>query len=311
MKNIFFSILFVCSSLYTTAQESVYIWRKDGKVDKYQIAGLDSISLVGPSSEEPNPVNPTPDEPQQITMYVRGDNMDMDGPCAYEWKDNMGPNGGGVLCYPKELTSNPNERHPVVIFCPGGGEKPSTQPVLIKRLASMGFIVYSQPSTWDGVDAKKAFDWIEQMNNDPAARFYNKLNMERVGICGHSQGGVMAESCANMDARVATLMLMNSGDFEHDGAIKLTIPTGFITGHTDMAYDNATGDYGNSQNIAPMWLGIKGDEGHGYGPWGGVPTVVAWMRWHLCGEEFRRADFLTNGGAYCNANGWETKFKNW
>lgn len=301
MKTIFKSVAFVAclmSSANSFSQDSLYVCKKDGSFVSYAIGNVDSISFARPVSKEKR-------------FFLYGDNVEMDGPVKFNWDENVGPGGNGVLAYPAELSDDPDVVHPVAIFCPGGGETPNSQPKLPRRLASMGFVVFSQPSTWSGDDSKKAFDWLEQMNNDPSSQFYGKLNMQRVAICGHSQGGVMAEDCANKDKRVAVLMLLNSGNFDHNGAVNLTIPVGFITGHTDMAYDNSVGDYNNAGNKAPMWLGIKGNEGHGYGPWDGAGCCIAWIRWHLCGETQRRNDFLENGGTYCNANGWETKFKNW
>lgn len=303
LKNITIAASIVTSST-VFAQDKIYVCKKDGSYVEYAISDIDSISLIKPALQEQPPV-------KEKSFFLYGDNVDDNGPLAFNWDENVGPSGNGVVAYPKELSNDPNVLHPVAIFCPGGGETPNSQPTIPKRLASMGFVVYSQPSTWDGNDAKKAFDWLEQMNNDPSARFYGKLNMERVAICGHSQGGVMAEDCANKDSRVAVLMLLNSGSFSHDGATNLTIPTGFITGHTDMAYDNAVGDYGNSANKAPMWLGIKGNEGHGYGPWGGSNCCVAWIRWHLCGETKWQKEFMEGGGKFNRAGGWEVSTKNW
>ena len=229
LKNITIAASIVTSST-VFAQNTIYVCKKDGSYVEYAISDIDSISLIKPESQVQPPV-------KEKSFFLYGDNVDDNGPLAFNWDENVGPSGNGVVAYPKELSNDPNVLHPVAIFCPGGGETPNSQPTIPKRLASMGFVVYSQPSTWDGNDAKKAFDWLEQMNNDPSARFYGKLNMERVAICGHSQGGVMAEDCANKDSRVAVLMLLNSGSFSHDGATNLTIPTGFITGHTDMTRD--------------------------------------------------------------------------
>ena len=295
----------LASAVTLFAQGSFYVCKKDGTYVEYAISDIDSVSFNKPEKQEIQ-------QPIEKTFFLYGDNVDYDGPLQYNWDEKVGPSGNGVLAYPKEMSNDPNVLHPVAIFCPGGGETPNSQPTIPKRLASMGFVVFSQPSTWSGDDAIKAFDWLEQMNNDPNARFYGKLNMERVAICGHSQGGVMAQDCASKDKRVAVLMLLNSGSFDaHSGSANLTIPTGIITGHTDMAYDNAVGDFNYPANKAPMWLGIKGNEGHGYGPWGGSNCCVAWIRWHLCGETKWEKEFLHNGGKFCNANGWETKFRNW
>jgi hypothetical protein len=51
--------------------------------------------------------------------------------------------------------------------------------------------------------------------------------------------------------------------------------------------------------------------GHGSGPWDGAGTNVAWMRWHIGGENARKSDFIGTGGKYNNTGIWTTKFKNW
>lgn len=295
----------LASAVTLFAQGSIYVCKKDGTYVEYAISDIDSVSMNKPESQEIQ-------QPVEKTFFLYGDNVDYDGPLQYNWDENVGPSGKGVLAYPKEMSNDPNVVHPVAIFCPGGSESPNSQPTIPKRLASMGFVVYSEPADVDyGDGCIAAFDWLEQMNNDPNARLYGKLNMERVAICGHSQGGLKAEDCARKDKRVVVLMMLNSGSFSHNGATSLTIPVGFITGRTDIAYDNSCGDYNNSANKAPMWLGIKGDEGHGYGPWGGSNCCIAWIRWHLCGETKWQKEFMEGGGKFNSAGGWEVKTKNW
>ncbi len=38
---------------------------------------------------------------------------------------------------------------------------------------------------------------------------------------------------------------------------------------------------------------------------------VAWMRWHIGGENFRKDAFIGDGGAFNNQGIWTTQFKNW
>ena len=51
--------------------------------------------------------------------------------------------------------------------------------------------------------------------------------------------------------------------------------------------------------------------GHGSGPWDGAAANVAWMRWHLGGENSRKAEFVSAGGDYNNSGVWVTQHKNW
>jgi len=78
-----------------------------------------------------------------------------------------------------------------------------------------------------------------------------------------------------------------------------------------MERENAEADYNNPGNQGPCWLGMMAGGGHGSGPWDGASANVAWMRWHLGGENFRKDAFLGNGGDYNNSGIWTTQFKNW
>src|SRR5690606_9920318 len=74
---------------------------------------------------------------------------------------------------------------------------------------------------------------------------------------------------------------------------------------------NAQGDFNNPGNKGPVWLSMMAGGGHGSGPWDGAAANVAWMRWHIGGENSRKADFLGDGGAYNDTGIWQTDFKNW
>ena len=75
---------------------------------------------------------------------------------------------------------------------------------------------------------------------------------------------------------------------------------GIVYGEVGGEAPNAEADYHNQGVRAPACL-IKmtgNNYGHGSGPWDGIPATVAWMRWHLGGEDFRKADFVGTSGKY-------------
>jgi hypothetical protein len=110
---------------------------------------------------------------------------------------------------------------------------------------------------------------------------------------------------------VATALLDNSGSFEHNALVNLTIPVGIIYGETGQEAPNAVGDFENPGNKGPVWLAMMAGGGHGSGPWDGSGANVAWMRWHIGGENSRKDAFLGDGGAYNDTGIWKTDFKNW
>lgn len=230
-------------------------------------------------------------------------------PCI--WDKDKNRNLCRILAYPKRLSSD--KKHAVVMWGPGGGSDPKEYGGIIKRLASHGFVVVAIPqSPGDASQGKPAIDWLESKNNDPSDPLYQKLDMTKVGCSGHSMGGLESEQMLVKDKRVVTAVLNNSGAFNH--AELANVPQGktaaIVYGEGGMERPNAEGDYNNNNVKAPACLlkmtGGQGNEcyngecgwGHGSGPWGGMAATVAWMRWHLGGEDWRKDDFVGTSGKY-------------
>lgn len=93
--------------------------------------------------------------------------------------------------YPAELERG-EDAWPVVLFANGTGVAASKYKALFKHLASWGFIVLGSedPSTCTGASAEAALVWLLEQNGAPGSVFYQKVDVEHIGISGHSQGGV-------------------------------------------------------------------------------------------------------------------------
>ena len=224
-------------------------------------------------------------------------------------------NGGGILAYPEQLSTT--KKHAVVLWGPGGGTEPGAYGGIIRRLASHGFIVVATSDSPDGTGrGKPALDWLAKKNNDPNDPLYQKIDMTKVGCSGHSMGGLQSEQMLINDDRVITAVMNNSGAFNHAELTKVSTSksVAIVYGEGGMERPNAEGDYNNNNVKAPACLikmtGGQGNEcqngecgwGHGSGPWGGMAATVAWMRWHLGGEDFRKKDFVGTSGKYINGN---------
>ena len=227
--------------------------------------------------------------------------------------EHTGHDGGGILAYPEQLSND--RKHAVVVWGPGGGTEPGAYGGIIRRLASHGFVVIAlRESPGNATQAIPALNWLEKKNNDPNDPLYQKLDMTKVGCSGHSMGGLESEQALIKDDRVITAMLNNSGDLGHSAMSQVSTSKtiGIVYGEGGMERPNAEADYNNQGVKAPACLikmtGGQGNEcqqgecgwGHGSGPWGGMAATVAWMRWHLGGEDFRKADFVGTSGRYIN-----------
>ena len=282
-----------------------------------------STAEVSSSSEEAKP-----DVPK---IFLANDKEEEKNYMEVEYKTNTGWDGEGILAYPKRLTDNPDQKHAVVVWGPGGGTKPSAYEGMIRRLASHGFVVVAlKESPGNATQAIKALDWLDGLNKDSNSPLFGKLDMNTVGCSGHSMGGLESEQALIKDRRVLTAFLNNSGDWGGVGAMKVATDRtiAILYGEGGMERGNAENDYNNAKVKAPACLiqmtGGKGTEcyevapgrrecgyGHGSGSWDGMAATVAWMRWHLGGEEWRKADFVGTSGKYINGNiaGHDGKWK--
>lgn len=98
------------------------------------------------------------------------------------------------LYYPKDIASM--DKLPVVVFVNGTGVKGSKYSALQKHLASWGFITIAteEEHAWNGFSAEMCIRYLETLNtyqeDGKENAFYGKIDMDNIGITGHSQGGI-------------------------------------------------------------------------------------------------------------------------
>lgn len=104
--------------------------------------------------------------------------------------------GKYLLYYPAELEST-DKTWPVVVVANGSGCKASKYPALFEHLASWGFIVIGteEEYDWNGFASEMCVRHLIRLNeieivNDKDNPFRGKIDLNNVGITGHSQGGV-------------------------------------------------------------------------------------------------------------------------
>ncbi|MDO5638954.1 MAG: hypothetical protein Q4G28_03710 [Neisseria sp.] len=103
--------------------------------------------------------------------------------------------------YPSEL-ANSNKRYPVVVFANGSGVTYDKYEPVMRHLASWGFVVIANndKSSWSGTSSAKSLDFMIVQNQNRQSPFFNKLDLNKVGISGHSQGGVGVINAVNNHA---------------------------------------------------------------------------------------------------------------
>lgn len=205
------------------------------------------------------------------------------------------------IYYPEELEKNDKE-YPVVVVLNGTGILPKKYKALFKHLASWGFVVIGNddPSTGFGKSADETIDFIISENSNGNSILHGKLDLNNIGITGHSQGG----------AGVFTAISIMEHKDKYKTAVSLS-PTHEETAHQfGWKYDlteinipvlmlaGTTGDF-ETQAVIPlekmkeMYSKITSSKvmarrigaEHGQMLYSADGYVTAWFMWQLKGDE--------------------------
>lgn len=95
--------------------------------------------------------------------------------------------------YPTDITQA-GKSYPVIVSANGTGFPYQKYEPVLARLASFGFVVIGNDdgTSWSGLSSSQSLALLTQLNSDKNSIFFNKLNINKAGIIGHSQGGVGA-----------------------------------------------------------------------------------------------------------------------
>ena len=210
--------------------------------------------------------------------------------------------------YPEELENN-NKKYPVVIVLNGTGVLPKKYKALFKHLTSWGFIVVGNddPSTGFGKSADETIDYLKKANDDKNSILYRKIDMDNIGITGHSQGGAgVFTSISIMEHKDEYKTAVALSPTHEETAIafgwnydltKVSIPTLIIAG--------TKGDF-ETQAVIPiekmieMYNKISSskvmmrriDAEHGQMLYSADGYVTAWLMWQLQGNEEASKAFI-------------------
>lgn len=94
-----------------------------------------------------------------------------------------------TVYYPNALNSN--KKYPVIVFANGTGISASRYPVVLEHFASWGFIVVGNEdqATNSGKSTNASLAFLLSENNNKNSPLYQKIDTNKIGITGFSQGG--------------------------------------------------------------------------------------------------------------------------
>lgn len=231
--------------------------------------------------------------------------------------------GDQQIWYPTELPDS-NKTYPVIINANGTGSIASTIEPVLKHLASWGFIVVGNDDkdSRTGESSAASLDFILASNDDAKSIFKGHVDVDNVGIAGHSQGGVGAVNAAtkqpNGDTYSALFVASPTSEYWGQSSVfgpewaydpmELHIPAFAMAGTGSFDAGTATDIHATEgQGITPLWslqntfkaipddvakvIARRSDADHGDSLTSASGYMTAWFAYWLQGETEAGAAF--------------------
>ncbi|MGN0754527.1 MAG: hypothetical protein ACI4ME_08710 [Aristaeellaceae bacterium] len=219
--------------------------------------------------------------------------------------------GKYILFYPSGLTEKA-DAYPVIVISNGSGTPLSKYPAVAKHFASWGFIVIGTEERydWDGFSSEMCIRYLKRLNESKTIGeekdniFFGKIDLENVGIVGHSQGGVGVLNAVTAQPhsavfKTAVSLSPTNKEMAHNlmwdyNAAKVSIPILLVAGAgggddwvvTGEQLEEIYNDIGSDK----IMLRRK-DTVHNEVLYTANGYVTAWFMWQLQGDESAAAAF--------------------
>jgi hypothetical protein len=234
------------------------------------------------------------------------DSVDGDGPFDVTIDQNA---GGSWVFHPTDLGAD-GLKHPLFVWGTGAGAVPSQYTDHFNRMASHGFVIIAPtPAQLSARNLKDSLDWILAENERMGSTYYEKIDIDRIAMGGHSQGSISTFDQEAMEDRLKTTIHIAGGSFTGRGSSSVKTPTAYICGETDFARSNCERDFMNVGD-QPTFFSILTGVDHVQCARQALPGMIAWLRWHLAGETERAAQFTGPDGEFFQGI-WVSETKNW
>lgn len=238
-----------------------------------------------------------------------------------------------IMYYPKKMGES-SKKFPAVIFSNGTGVKVSKYEAQLKRLATWGFIVIGteEEYSWNGFSSEMCLRLMIKLNNNEQILdwdtnpFYNSIDLDNIGVIGHSQGGVGVINAATENKngyKIKTIVALSPTNMELAHNLEwdynpslIQVPTLLISGTGDIDEKTVVS---NSQ-LLDIYNSIPGDilkvkmrranVDHGETISIADGYVTSWFMWHLQGDEEAKKAFVGDNAEILNNEFYQDIDKN-
>lgn len=224
------------------------------------------------------------------------------------------------IYYPTEIKTS-DKKWPLVVIANGTGTPARKYKAIFKHLASWGFIVVGNQEewAWEGKSSSKSQDIVLQENDNPQSPLYHKVDIEHIGLVGHSQGGMAVYTAASRfsnshrykalctQSGTAVMLGDNLGwDFlkEVKAPMLLMGGCGAIDANALCKLDDMKKSYdaiGSKQKV----LGRIKNTDHGDMIKRGDAYMTAWMCYWLCDDQEAGKCFLGDSAEILGNKAWQ------
>lgn len=212
------------------------------------------------------------------------------------------------IYYPKELETKDNtDKYPVVVMVNGTGVPASKYKESFEHLASWGFIVIGNEngSTGYGASTDKTLERILALNGDDSSIFFGKVDVDNIGVVGHSQGGSgVGKAITGTHAeQFKAAVMLSFGKTALSEAFGWSFDEKNISASTMLLTDG--GDLSPVESLKTIYDAIpenvdklmarRNDVDHGGMLYSGDGYVTAWFMYYLQGDENAGKAFTGEG----------------
>jgi hypothetical protein len=204
----------------------------------------------------------------------------------------------------------PGEKYPVITWANGTCGEIAGYAPLLSTVAADGFVIIASNSTWTATTPTnkvqlRALDYAKALNEDEKSIFYQRLDLDKVGAMGHSQGA-MATKNAEADPRIKALLFWNS-------ATSSAKPFLNVSGERDVGGGSTPATMASGVNAAMQpgaWVYYHkvlqtGGTSTGHlvlmeQPDRVIDMTLAWWKWQLNGDAQAKKMFVGDDCGLCN-----------
>jgi hypothetical protein len=226
------------------------------------------------------------------------------GPFKTTMQANVGPDSNYTIFRPATLGEN-GFLHSPIIFGPGILTSPSFYTDLLGHFASHGFVTICVNSLWGGPGAadnvaamKTGLDWLI-MQNTTAGMYQGKLAVDRAAAMGYSLGATASVQLSSHKAIATTVVIHGHGTMgDPHGPVLMITGTSDVIG--DMRQTLTTLEEAPAVLVAlPIGhLDVLTEVSAG-GRY--IPTITAWLRYWLNGDQGAKSTFWGDGCTMCKS----------